>query len=64
MLPEEVWQLGKWQWLTAWLPSDAAGPIPSEERIAPLGPVRQKEVPMGDLERPFPALQRLYYSYK
>ena len=36
VLPGEVLRLGKWQWMTAWLPSDAAGPIPSEERIAPL----------------------------
>ena len=27
--------MGRWLWLTAWLPSDAAGPLPSEDGIAP-----------------------------
>lgn len=36
-LPAETVQMGFWLWLTAWLPSDAAGPLPSEEEaIAPL----------------------------
>ena len=34
-LPAETVRAGFWLWLTAWLPSDAAGPLPSEERIAP-----------------------------
>jgi hypothetical protein len=34
-LPAETVRAGFWLWLTAWLPSDAAGPLPSEEGIAP-----------------------------
>jgi hypothetical protein len=34
-LPEQTLQMGSWLWLTAWLPSDAVGPLPSEDRIAP-----------------------------
>jgi hypothetical protein len=35
-LPAETVQMGFWLWLTAWLPSDTAGPLPSEEGPAPL----------------------------
>jgi hypothetical protein len=34
-LPAETMQMGFWLWLTAWLPSDGEGPLPSEEGIAP-----------------------------
>jgi len=34
-LPAETVQMGFWLWLTAWLPSDGEGPLPSEEGITP-----------------------------
>jgi hypothetical protein len=48
VLPEPVLRLGSWRWRTAWLPSDAAGPLPSEERIAPLaGRCAERLAPWG-----------------
>ena len=35
-LPKETVEIGRWGWLTAWLPSDAAGPLPSEGQVASL----------------------------
>ena len=29
-LPEQTLQMGSWLWLTAWLPSAAVGPLPSD----------------------------------
>jgi hypothetical protein len=36
VFPEDVLQMGRWRWMTAWLPSDEAGPLPSERGVAPL----------------------------
>lgn len=58
-LPAETVQAGFWLWLTAWLPTDSAGPLPSEkgiarlsgrnaEQLAPFG-VRVLGVPAGCL---------------
>ncbi len=34
VFPEDVLKMGRWRWMTAWLPSDGAGPLPSEPRVA------------------------------